>query len=185
MILLGVTGSIAAYKAVEILRGFVKAGEEVHVLMTPSATHFIGPLTFQALSGHPVVTDSLDPRGWQMAHLDLPEKATAVLIAPASAETLSHLARGGAGDIIGASVLAVPRDKNGKLKTPVFIAPAMHEQMWLHPATQANVKTLEGYGYRFIGPVRGDLGRAGDKGEGRMMDPETIVRDILSYAKEK
>src|SRR6185295_13741983 len=144
MILLGITGSIAAYKAVEILRLLVKAGQDVHVVMTPSATHFVGPLTFQGLSGHPVFSNPLDPAAYQMAHLALAEKADAVLVAPASAESLSQLSRGGAHDLLSASVLSVPRTSAGKLKVPVFIAPAMHESMWLHPATQANVKTLKG-----------------------------------------
>src|SRR5471030_3291266 len=86
MILLGVTGSIAAYKAVEILRLLNKAGEDVHVIMTRAATHFVGPLTFQSISGHPVFTDGLDPHAYQMAHLALAEKASAVLIAPATAD---------------------------------------------------------------------------------------------------
>src|SRR5436853_3620834 len=110
MILLGVSGSIAAYKSVELLRLLLKAGQEVHVVMTQAATHFVGPLTFQALSGRPVLTDTLDPQGWQMAHLDLPEKASAFVIAPASAHVLSQLAAGGAGDIVTASALAMPRN---------------------------------------------------------------------------
>lgn len=179
MILLGVSGSIAAYKSVELLRLLVKAGQDVHVLMTEAATHFVGPLTFQALSGHPVLTDTLDPQGWQMAHLDLPEKASAYAIAPASAHTLSQLANGGAGDIVTASALAMPRTLSGKLKAPVYIAPAMHEAMWLHPATQSNAKALKGYGYRLIGPERGELGRAGDVGHGRMVEPEEIAAVIL------
>ncbi len=179
MILLGVTGSIAAYKAVEILRLLIKAGRDVHVVMTPSATRFVGPLTFQGLSGHPVFSDPLDPQAYQMAHLALAEKASAVLVAPATAESLSQLARGGAQDLVSACVLSVPRSPAGKLKAPVFIAPAMHESMWLHPATQAHVKTLQGYGYVLIGPEKGDLGRAGDRGVGRMSDPQTIVSQLL------
>jgi phosphopantothenoylcysteine decarboxylase/phosphopantothenate--cysteine ligase len=179
MILLGVTGSIAAYKAVEIARLLIKAGEDVHAIMTPSATHFVGPLTFRAITGHPVFSDPLDPQAYQMAHLTLAEKASAVLVAPATAETLSHLARGGAGDLISAIVLAVPRRAKDRLKIPVFIAPAMHAAMWLHPATQANVKQLKGYGYRFIGPEKGALGRAGDNGEGRMSEPTVIVQQVL------
>lgn len=134
MILLGVTGSIAAYKAVEIARLFIKAGKDVHVVMTPSATQFVGPLTFRGVTGHPVFSDPLDPQAFQMAHLALAEKASAIVVAPATAETLSNLARGSAGDLISAVVLAVPRRANGELKTPVFIAPAMHTAMWLHPA---------------------------------------------------
>jgi len=179
MILLGVTGSIAAYKAVEILRLFIKAGEDVHVVMTPAATGFVGPLTFQAISGHPVFSDTMDPQAYQMAHLALAEKASAVLIAPATADTLSHLARGGAQDLVSASVLAIPRTSSGKAKAPVYLAPAMHEAMWLHPATQANAKTLKSFGYRFIGPEKGPLGRAGDAGLGRMSDPAAIVQQIL------
>jgi phosphopantothenoylcysteine decarboxylase/phosphopantothenate--cysteine ligase len=179
VILLGVTGSIAAYKAVEVLRLLVKAREDVHVVMTPAATRFVGPLTFQAISGHPVFSDILDLQACQMAHLSLVGKASAVLLAPASADTLSELARGGASDLVSASVLAVPRASSGKAKTPVFIAPAMHEAMWLHPATQANVKTLKGFGYRFIGPEKGPLGRAGDAGAGRMSEPAVIVQHVL------
>jgi len=179
MILLGVTGSIAAYKAVEILRLLVKADREVHVVMTPSATRFVGPLTFQGLSGHPVFSDALDPNAYQMAHLALAEKADVILVAPASAEALSQMARGGAQDLVSACVLSAVRTPAGKLKTPVFLAPAMHESMWLHPATQANVKILEGYGYQFIGPEKGALGRAGDVGIGRMSEPETIAAQVL------
>jgi phosphopantothenoylcysteine decarboxylase/phosphopantothenate--cysteine ligase len=179
MILLGVTGSIAAYKAVELLRLWVKAGQDVRVLMTEAATRFVGALTFQGLSGHPVLTDTLDPKGWQMAHLELPEKASALVIAPATAQILALLAMGAAGDIITTSALAMPRDEQGKLKAPVFVAPAMHEEMWLHPATQANVKTLKEYGYRFIGPEKGPLGRAGDKGLGRMTSPTDIAHAVL------
>ncbi len=179
MILLGVTGSIAAYKAVEILRLLMKAGKDVHVVMTPSATKFVGPLTFQGLSGHPAFADALDPLAYQMAHLSLAEKAESVVIAPASAESLSHFARGSAGDLVSASVLSLPRTTEGQLKTPVFIAPAMHESMWLHPATQVNVKMLKSYGYQFIGPEKGDLGRTGDSGQGRMAEPEMIVNLLL------
>lgn len=179
MILLGVTGSIAAYKAVEILRLLSKAGEDVHVVMTPSAARFVGPLTFQGLSGHPVFSDPLDAQAYPMAHLALAEKASAIVIAPASAESLSQLARGGAHDLVSAAVLSAPRTSSGKSKVPVLIAPAMHESMWLHPATQANVKTLKSYGYEFIGPVMGPLGRAGDQGEGRMAEPSVIAQQVL------
>jgi len=179
MILLGVTGSIAAYKAVEVLRLLIKAGQDVHVVMTPSATRFVGPLTFQALSGHPAFSDAMDPLAYQMAHLALAEKADAIVIAPASAEMLSHLARGGAGDLVSACVLSAPRTSAGKLKIPVYLVPAMHDSMWTHPATQANVETLQSYGYLFIGPEKGALGRAGDVGVGRMVEPEAITEHIL------
>jgi phosphopantothenoylcysteine decarboxylase/phosphopantothenate--cysteine ligase len=179
VILLGVTGSIAAYKAAEILRLFVKAKQDVQVIMTEAATHFVGPLSFQALSGHPVLTQTLDPSAYRMAHLDLVEKAQAVLIAPASAESMSQFARGAAADLLSASLLSVPRTSAGKLRIPVFLAPAMHEMMWQHPATQANAQLLKKYGYQFIGPERGDLSRAGDVGEGRLSNPEDIVSTVL------
>ncbi len=179
MILLGVTGSIAAYKAVELLRLFLKAGQDVQVVMTTPATRFVGALTFQALSGHAVLTDATDPQAYQMSHLVLAEKADAMVIAPVSAETLSQLARGGAQDLVCATVLSAPRSSSGKLKTPVFLAPAMHESMWLHPATQENVKTLKSYGYQLIGPEQGALGRAGDSGTGRMSDPAVIASVVL------
>jgi phosphopantothenoylcysteine decarboxylase / phosphopantothenate---cysteine ligase len=179
MILLGITGSIATYKAVEVLRLLTKAGQDVHVLMTEAAAQFVGPLTFQALSGHPVLTSALDPKAYQMAHLHLAEEAKAIVVVPASAESLSQLAHGGASNLVAACVLSAPRTPAGKLKTPVFIAPAMHEAMWMHPATQANVKALLGYGYRLIGPVKGPLGRVGDSGHGRLADPSVIAEMVL------
>ena len=204
MILLGVTGSIAAYKAVELLRLMIKAGQDVQVVMTEAATHFVGPLTFQSLSGNQVFSSALDPKAYQMApaprsgeearaidktigiqpivsmaHLALAEKANAVIIAPATADSLSAMSRGSAGDLVSASVLSIPRRTNGKLSIPVFVVPAMHEAMWRHPATQANVKTLKTYGYQFIGPLKGDLGRAGDQGEGRMVEPSDIAAIVL------
>ncbi len=179
MILLGVTGSIAAYKAAEVLRLLQKGGQDVHVVMTPSAARFVGPLTFQSLSGHPVISETLDAQGWTAAHLELSEKAHAVVVVPATAECLSHLARGGAGDMVSASVLAVPRNLRGKLKAPVFIAPAMHETMWLHPATQTNVRLLKSYGYQILGPVQGSLSRMADTGWGRLIDPSVLASAIL------
>lgn len=179
MIVLGVTGSIAAYKAAEILRGLVKAGQDVRVIMTPAATKFVGPLTFQGLSGHPVLTDPLDPQAYSMAHLEIAESMKAFLIAPASAETLSRLARGSAADLVSAVALSVPRDARGKLTVPVYVAPAMHEAMWTHPATRDNARILQSYGYHLIGPEKGALGRAGDQGEGRMSDPSVIVKTVL------
>lgn len=178
MILLGVSGSIAAYKAVDLLRLLVKAGESVQVLMTPSATRFVAPLTFQALSGRSVLTDVMDPQGWQMAHLDTLKQTSAYVIAPASANVLASFAQGAAGCILSTTALACAHH-SGKFVPPVFLAPAMHDTMWLHPATQANVKTLKGYGYQFIGPVEGDLGKVGDKGIGRMADPSVIAQTIL------
>ncbi len=184
MILLGVTGSIAAYKAADVLRLLQKGGQDVHVVMTPSAAQFVGPLTFQALSGHPVVSNTLDPQGWQTAHLDLAEKARAIVIVPATAESLSNLARGSAGDIVCASVLSAPRNPAGRLKTSVYIAPAMHEAMWLHPATQANVRQLKVYGYQMVGPEKGPLSRAGESGWGRLVAPADLAARVLKGLKK-
>jgi phosphopantothenoylcysteine decarboxylase/phosphopantothenate--cysteine ligase len=119
-----------------------------------------------------------------MAHLELPEEAAALVIAPATAEMLSQLARGAAGDIISASTLAMPRAASGQLKAPVFIAPAMHEAMWTHPATQDNLAVLKVYGYQLMGPERGALGRADDAGWGRMSDPEVIASTVLQAIKK-
>lgn len=179
MILVGVSGSIAAYKAADVVRGFRKAGHDVQVFMTPSATRFVGPLTFQALTGRPVPVDLLDPQAYAMTHLEFAERAKAIVFAPVTAETLSNLARGAAGDIVCAVALSVPRDAAGTLSAPIFVAPAMHHAMWHHPATQANVERVKSYGYRLLGPEFGALGRAGDEGDGRMRDPAAIVADVL------
>jgi phosphopantothenoylcysteine decarboxylase/phosphopantothenate--cysteine ligase len=179
MVVLGVTGSIAAYKAAEILRGLTKAGQDVHVVMTPAALQFVGALTFQGLSGRPVLSDPLDPRAYSTAHLQLAEQAKAIVIAPASAETLSRLACGSTADLVCAVALSVPRDAKGRLAAPVFVAPAMHDSMWKHPATQENVQRLKQYGYQLIGPEHGALSRPGDQGEGRLADPATIVKIVL------
>jgi phosphopantothenoylcysteine decarboxylase/phosphopantothenate--cysteine ligase len=183
MILLGVTGSIAAYKAVEILRGFTKAGHDVRVIMTPAATRFVGPLTFQGLSGHPVLTDGLDAHAYSVAHLELAEQAAAIVVAPASAETLSRLARGSAEDLVSAVLLSAPRAKKAP-DVPIFVAPAMHAAMWRHPATQANVRIIQSYGYRILGPENGALGRAQDSGEGRLIDPQVLIQTVLKAIKK-
>lgn len=168
-ILLGVTGSIAAYKAVEVLRLLTKAGHEVRCVMTPAATRFVAPLTFQALSGRSVATDLYDPQLWSFGHLELAAWPDAVVIAPATADTLAQLAWGRADELLGAVVLATT--------APIVLAPAMHETMWNHPATQTNVRRLRQFGYRFIGPVHGPLGR-GDAGLGRLSDPALIVQAL-------
>lgn len=165
-ILLGVSASIAAYKAAELVRLLRKAGAEVNCVLTPAAAKFITPLTLSALSGRPTQQDVLDEKVWSMAHLSLAKSADAVLIAPCTADFLAQLASGASDNLISACVLAT--------RAPVFIAPAMHEPMWTHPATQRNVKTCREFGYRFIGPVDGPLA-SGDSGMGRMEDPARLV----------
>ncbi len=168
-IVLGVCGSIAAYKAADAVRRFQDAGARVTCVMTHSAGRFITPLTLAALSGRPVPQDFFDPSLWNMSHLALAEKADAVVAAPCSAHFLSRLALGQADDLLAALILAT--------RAPVFLAPAMHEGMWLHPATQKNVKTCRSYGYRFIGPVRGPLA-SGKPGWGRLEEPARIVEQV-------
>lgn len=168
-ILLGVSASIAAYKAAELVRLFRQEGAGVSCVLTPSATKFITPLTLAALSGRPASQDVLNENEWGMAHLSLAKSADAVLIAPCTADLLAQFAAGTSDNLLSAAVLAT--------RAPVFIAPAMHEPMWTHPATQRNVKTCLEFGYRFIGPVKGPLA-SGDSGLGRMEDPAQIVSHL-------
>ncbi len=173
-IILGVTGSIAAYKACELVRRLKDEGARVTCLMSKGATKFLTPLSLSALSGNPAATDLWDESLWKMAHLEFARSAHLILVAPASAQALARLAAGFSDDLIGATVLAA--------KAPVLIAPAMHEAMWLHPATQGNVAKLKSFGYRFVGPEKGPLAR-GDSGWGRLAEIPAILiqaKEILS-----
>lgn len=165
-VLLGITGSIAVYKSCDLVRRLKEEGADVFCLMSAGAQQFVSPLTFGALSGNPVATDIWDKSLWKMAHLSHAEKADLLLIAPASTHTLAKLAAGMADDIITATALAT--------KAPVLVAPAMHESMWLHPATQGNVRQLKGYGYRFVGPEKGEL-LSGKPGWGRFASASSII----------
>jgi phosphopantothenoylcysteine decarboxylase/phosphopantothenate--cysteine ligase len=166
-VVLGVCGSIAAYKACEILRGLVTGGAEARVVLTPNASRFVAPLTVAALSRAEVHQDPWDPRHWEMAHLSLASWAGAVLVAPASADFLSRLAAGGAGGLLESLILST--------RAPVALAPAMDAEMWEHPATRANVERLRGFGYQVWGPEAGPLA-SGRVGPGRLLDPGTIVK---------
>jgi phosphopantothenoylcysteine decarboxylase/phosphopantothenate--cysteine ligase len=170
-VVLGITGSIAAYKACLIVRGLVKAGAEVRCILTESAEKFVSPLTLTTLSRHPVCLDMFDRSHWDMAHLSFASWAERVLLAPATAETIARLAQGRAGTPIDATVLAT--------KAPVAVAPAMDADMWAHPATRANVARLREYGYAIWGPVSGQLA-SGREGPGCLMDPDEIVRRVLA-----
>ncbi len=166
-LLLGVTGSIAAYKAAELAREFVRRGVEVHVMMTPAATRFIAPLTFEALLKGPVVTDVFQGgAAGPVPHVSMAAEADAILIAPASADAIARLAHGLADDIVSCTTMAF----NG----PLLIAPAMHENMYLNASTQANIALLRERGATIIGPETGDLA-SGDRGAGRMSTIETVV----------
>ena len=169
IILLGLTGSIALYKSCDLVRRLKDKGADVFCLMTRSAREFVSPLTFGALSGNKAACEIWDESLWKMAHLEFAEMADLYIISPASSNCLARLACGMADDVVTATALAAP-------KTPVLIAPAMHEGMWLHPATQRNVKTLKSFGARFIGPEHGALAR-GNKGWGRLADTARIIAE--------
>ena len=176
-ITLGVTGGIAAYKAAELVRQLVKLGATVRVVMTEAATRFVTPVTFQALSGHPVYCDQWDARvANNMAHIELSREADLILVAPASADFLAKLAHGLADDLL--STLALARN------CPLLAAPAMNLQMWSNPATQRNVATLRGDGIALLGPASGEQA-CGEVGLGRMIEPEEIVEDVVAFFQPK
>jgi phosphopantothenoylcysteine synthetase/decarboxylase len=169
-VILGVTGSIAAYRAVDLASLLVKAGCDVHVVMTADAQKFVTPLPFKTLSGNPVVTDLYDvEEGWKPAHIELADRANLLLIAPATANTLAKMAHGLADDALTGIALALNSEAN------VLIAPAMNGKMWLHPATAANVALLEKRGAEFIGPEKGMLS-CGYEGIGRLWPVEKIAQ---------
>jgi len=169
-ILLGVTGSIAAYKAAELVRRLQDAGAEVRVVMSEGAKAFVTPLTFQALSGFPVFENLLDKEAEAaMGHIELARWADVILIAPASANSIANFAHGRADELLLAVCLAAD--------VPLAIAPAMNKQMWADQATRENVKVLSQRGVLFIGPDSGSQA-CGDIGEGRMIDSETIISHL-------
>ncbi|MBI5968739.1 MAG: bifunctional phosphopantothenoylcysteine decarboxylase/phosphopantothenate--cysteine ligase CoaBC [Deltaproteobacteria bacterium] len=182
-IVLGVTGGIAAYKAAELVRELVRAGAEVHVVMTKSAQAFITPLTFQTLSGNPVATElfSLIEES-EIGHISLADRAEILVIAPATANIIGKIASGIADDMLTTIVMAT--------KAPVLIAPAMNVHMWENPICQENIEKLRARGYQFVGPESGELA-CGYEGKGRLAEIPTImeeIRAILSpqdFAQEK
>ncbi len=171
-IVLGISGSIAAYKAADLASQLVKRGHEVHVVMTRSATEFITPLTLQTLTRQPVLVALEDEKqSWRPGHIELADHADLFLVAPASANVLGNFAHGLSPDPLASIYLALPRT------TPVLIAPAMNGKMWLHPATQRNVVQLTADGCSFIGPAEGDLA-CGYEGIGRLAPVEEILEKI-------
>lgn len=164
-ILIGVAGGIAAYKACHLIRDFKEQGDDVRVVPTEAALNFVGAATFEALSGHPVSTTVFDAVD-EVQHVSLGQQADAVVIAPATADLIARLACGRADDLLGASVLVAT--------CPVIIAPAMHTEMWLNPATQDNVATLRRRGITVMEPAHGRL-TGTDTGAGRLPDPEQIA----------
>jgi phosphopantothenoylcysteine synthetase/decarboxylase len=168
-VVLGVTGSIAAFKSAEIVSQLRKAGHEVFVVMTPSATEFITPLTLATLSRNPVLCDLSEEQegGWKPGHIELADRADLLLVAPASASAIARLACGMADDALGAVALAT--------RSPLLIAPAMNGKMWEHPATRENSERLRARGAEFVGPAEGMLA-CGYEGTGRLADVSEIIQ---------
>jgi phosphopantothenoylcysteine synthetase/decarboxylase len=172
-VVLGVTGSIAAYKAAELTSQLAKQGCEVHVVMTADALRFITAVSFKTLSQHPVITDLYDEaEGWKPTHIQLADEADLLLIAPATANTIAKLALGLANDALSCVALAL----NDRAR--ILIAPAMNGKMWRHPATQANVATLKARGAELIGPEQGLLS-CGYEGLGRLWPAGKIAERAL------
>ena len=186
-ILLGITGGIAAYKSAELVRLLVRDGCTVQVVMTEAATHFVTPVTFQALSGRPVFTDLWDSRiADNMAHIELSRPAQAIVIAPASADFMAKLAHGLADDLLSTLCLARPRaGSDGAVSDcPLLVAPAMNRQMWDHAATRRNAAQLAKDGVAIAGPASGDQA-CGETGLGRMLEATEIFAQIRALLTPK
>src|SRR5215213_8561790 len=164
-IVLGVSGGVAAYKAAFVLRAFTEAGHDVRVVPTPGALHFVGAATFEALSGNPVTTDVWSDVP-EVAHVRIGQNADLVVVAPATADLLARAAMGRADDLLTATLLTA--------SCPVLFVPAMHTEMWLHPATQDNVATLRRRGAIVLEPASGRL-TGTDSGAGRLPEAEEIT----------
>src|SRR5690625_7431515 len=175
-IILGVTGGIAAYKACDLTSKLTQQGADVKVIMTESATQFVSPLTFQALSRNPVYTDTFDEKDPQkIAHIDLADWADLVIIAPTTANIISKIALGDGDDMLTTTLLAT--------QSAIYIAPAMNVHMYAHPAVITNMKLLERWGYHFIEPGAGYLA-CGYVGKGRLEEPKTIIQAIANHQSE-
>src|SRR5512133_357523 len=176
-IVLCITGSIAAYKAVYLLRGLVKAGAEVQVLMTEAAKEFVTPLTFSTLSGKPVLSDffAKSSGSWN-SHVDLGRWADLFLVAPATASTIGKMANGLCDNLVTTTYLSA--------KCPVIVAPAMDLDMFEHPAMQENLRKLKAFGNIIIEPASGELA-SGLIGKGRMEEPEAILTSIEQFFSKK
>src|SRR4030095_824799 len=176
-LVLGITGGIAAYKVAELARLLQRNNVEVQVAMTESATRFVTPVTFQALTGRPVVTDLWDASfANNRPHSELSRGAQAILIAPASADFIAKLAHGLADDVLSTACLA--------RNCPLLVAPAMNREMWDTPATQRNVTPLRADGVTVLGPAAGDQA-CGEVGMGRMLEPDEILQGVLSFLAPK
>lgn len=178
-IVLGLSGGVACYKAAELCRALAKQGAHVQVVMTEAATHFIGTVTMQALSGRGVFTDQWDGRiPNNMAHIDLTRDADAILVAPCSADFLFKLAHGATDDLLSTLCLARPHS------VPLLVAPAMNVEMWEKPATQRNVAQLREDGVRILGPAAGSQA-CGETGMGRMLEPDELLDELVASFQPK
>lgn len=173
-VVVGVSGGIAAYKTVQVVRALVTNGHEVHVVPTDDALRFVGTATWEAISRHPVTTSVHDDVA-EVRHVALGTKADLVIVAPATANTLAKMAAGISDNLLGVTLLATT--------APVVVAPAMHTAMWDHAATRANIATLRARGVHIVGPADGPL-TGGDSGPGRMVEPDEIVAEALAAAGE-
>lgn len=183
-LVLGLSGGIACYKSAELVRLLVKVGAEVRVVMTAGAERFITAATLQALSNHPVCTDTWDAREPNlMPHINLTRGADAILIAPASADLIARLAQGRADDLLSLLCLARPWG-SGHDRCPLIVAPAMNREMWAHPATQRNVAQVVADGAAVLG-VDSGAQACGEVGDGRMLEPEAIVEDLVAQLAPK
>jgi phosphopantothenoylcysteine decarboxylase/phosphopantothenate--cysteine ligase len=169
-VVVGVTGGIAAYKTVHLVRRLIGEGHEVHVVPTEDALRFVGQPTWEAISRHPVTT-SVHEDVATVRHVSLGQRADLVIVAPATANTLAKMAAGLADDLLGTTLLATT--------APVVVAPAMHTEMWRHPATQENMRVLRSRGVHVVGPADGPL-TGGDSGPGRMTEPDEIADAALA-----
>ena len=175
ILVLGVTGSIAAYKAADLASRLRQNGVEIRVMMTESATHLVCPQTFLTLSKAPVTVSLWDAPSWQPRHIELALETKVLLIAPATANILAKMAHGLADDALSTFCLSH--------EGTVIVAPAMNPRMWRHPSTQANVRTLQERGVRFVGPVEGHVA-CGEAGLGRMAEVDEILNAALAAMAE-
>ena len=176
-VVIGVTGGIAVYKALDVISALRKKDIEVHVIMTESASKFVNPLTFQSISQNMVVTDMFaEPKAWEIQYISLAQKADLMLIAPATANVIGKISNGIADDMLSTTVMAT--------KAKVLIAPAMNTNMYQNPIVQNNISKLKDFGYKFIEPASGRLA-CGDIGIGKLADVNTIVERVIEELEDK
>ena len=174
-VIFGITGGIAAYKCCDVVRGLVKAGADVHVILTKAAEHFVTPLTLQTLSQNPVHTEMFSLiQEAEIGHISLADRAHMIVIAPATADIIAKAACGICDELLLTVICAT--------KAPVVFAPSMNVHMWENPITQENIKRLKKIGYHFIDPATGDLA-CGYQGKGRLPEPDEILRSIEKIMK--